>query len=136
MVWNWLYFIDDIVIETLSLILNMTKTHQMAPPFKNLKKSTKINDISTTHPCLRMLWVSKEAELKGGFKIFGLVRCFSVKTKKSSKTSKIEPKTWKKRHFWAFFQHLCNFDWKTAHQIKKFEFLEVFHFFWHPVCPQ
>ena len=34
--------------------------------------------------------------------------------------------------FWRFF----SFDWKVAHQTKKFEFLEVFCFFWHPVCPQ
>ena len=65
----------------------MTKTHQVAPPFKNSKKSPKINDISTTLACLRMLWVSKEVELQGSFKIFGLVRYFSVKMEKSQKMS-------------------------------------------------
>ena len=91
---------------------------------------------STSLAPLGSNWVSEEAENFKELEFFGLVRCFSVKTKKSSKTSKIEPKTWKKRHFWAVFQNLCNFDWKTAHQTKKFEFLEVFRFFWHPVCPQ
>ena len=81
-------------------------------------------------------WVSKEAENFKELEFFGLVRYFSVKTEKSSKTSKIEPKTWKKRHFWVVFRNLCNFDWKVAHQTKKFEFLEVLRFFWHPVCPQ
>ena len=81
-------------------------------------------------------WVSEEAENFKELEFFGLVRCFSVKTKKSSKTSKIEPKTWKKCHFGAVFQNLCNFDWKTANQTKKFEFLAVFRFFWHPVWPQ
>ena len=91
---------------------------------------------STSLAPLGANWVSKEAENFKELEFFGLVRYFSVKTEKSSKTSKIEPKTWKKRHFWAVFWNLCNFDWKTAHQTKKFEFLEVFRFFWHPVCPQ
>ena len=33
--------------------------------------------------------------------------------------------------FWRFF----NSDWKTAAQTLKFEFLEGFHFFWHPAWP-
>ena len=91
---------------------------------------------STSLAPFRANCVSEEAENFKELKFFGLVRCFSVKTEKSSKTSKIEPKTWRNCHFWTVFRNLYNFDWKVAHQTKKFEFLEVLRFFWHPVCPQ
>ena len=50
--------------------------------------------LSSTSPGpLGAKWVSKEAENFKELEFFGLVRYFSVKTEKSSKTSKIEPKT-------------------------------------------
>ena len=67
-----------------------------------------------------------------------LVWCatFQSKLKNLQKRPKLNQKHEKNAIFWAVFWNLCNFDWKVAHQTKKFEFLEVLRFFWHPVCPQ
>ena len=67
-----------------------------------------------------------------------LVWCatFQSKLKNLQKRPKLNQKHEKNAIFWAVFWNLCNFDWKVAHQTKKFEFLEVLCFFWHPVCPQ
>ena len=43
---------------------------------------------------------------------------------------------WKNAHFLTFFRCFFNLGWKTAHQTKKFNFIEVFRFFWHPSHPQ
>ena len=93
-------------------------------------------NISTSLAPVGANWVSKEAENFKELKFFGLVRCFSVKI---AQILKNRPKTgffscfWLNfGRFWRFF----SFDWKTEHQTKKFKFLEVFRFFWHPVWPQ
>ena len=62
------------------------------------------NFLSTTiHPYPRMSWVSKEAELQGVYKIFGLVRCFSLKIEKSLKDLKtVQKLTVFQDIFWLF----------------------------------
>ena len=67
-----------------------------------------------------------------------LVWCavFQSKLKNLQKRPKLNQKHEKNAIFLVVFWNLCNFDWKVAHQTKKFEFLEVLRFFWHPVCPQ
>ena len=103
----------------------------MAPAIRNFKKSPKISDISTTHPCPGMLWVSKEAELEGGFKIFNLVRFFQSKWRKVKNVLK-------NSHFLCRFEvflTFLNFEWKTVHQTKDFETPLQFRFFWHPWNP-
>ena len=37
----------------------------------------------------------------------------------------------KNTHFLAFFRSFFNLGWKTAHQTKKFNFIELFRFSWH-----
>ena len=69
---------------------------------------------STSLAPLGANWVSKEAENFKELEFFGLVRYFSVKTEKSSKTSKIEPKTWKKRHFLGGFLKFVQFWLKSS----------------------
>ena len=119
MVWNQVYFIDDWFIDALRLIFKMQKTHQMAPLFRNSKKSPKISDISTTHPCPGMLWVSKEAELQGVYKIFGLVHCFSVRMEKSWKMS------WKTVNFCAVLRFFKLFSILSEKQRTKPKILKT-----------
>ena len=42
----------------------------------------------------------------------------------------------KNAHFLACFWSFLNLGWKAAHQTKRFNFIEVFRFFWHPSHPQ
>ena len=61
---------------------------------------------------------------------------FHPKLNKPRKTSKNGQKAWKNDCFLVVFQSLFNFGWKVADKTNKFEFLEVFCFFWYPCCPQ
>ena len=71
---------------------------------------------STSLALLGSSWVPKKAENLKEHECLGLSRCFSVRIKKSSKTSKIVPKTIEKRHFLVVFQSLIIFSCKTVAQ--------------------
>ena len=57
----------------------------------------------------------------------------SNKLRKSVKKQSFSHGFWS---FWEVFWALFKFGWKTAQFDNKFEFLEHFHFFWHPNSSQ
>ena len=61
---------------------------------------------------------------------------FQSKLNKLWKTTRNKQKTSKNDDFLEVFQRSFDFDWKVEHQTKKFEFHELFCFFWHPWCLQ
>ena len=66
-------------------------------------------------------------------KFIGLIRYYSTKIESTLK--KPSKKKWFLSSF-KFFQEFFNPGWKVADQTQKFEFLEVFRFFWHQCCQQ
>ena len=62
-----------------------------------------IISISTTFALSVTIRVSNEAKFFQEVKFLGFMRCFSVKIEKSSKMSKIQPKTCKKYHIFEDF---------------------------------
>ena len=65
-----------------------------------------IISISTTFALSVTIRVSNEAKFFQEVKFLGFMHCFSVKIKKSSKMSKIQPKTCKKCHVFEDFSIL------------------------------
>ena len=63
-------------------------------------------NISTSLATWGSSWVSKEARCTKEYDFLGFSCCFSARIGKTSKTSKIQPKT---AVFWAVFQSLINF---------------------------
>ena len=60
---------------------------------------------------------------------------FQSELNKLRKTTRNKQKTFKNDDFLVVFRSSFNFDWKVEHQTKKFEFHELFCFFWHPWWP-
>ena len=105
----------------------------MTPQSKNINKNYENRDISTISPLLKSTWVSEEAKNIKEFKFVGLIHYFS--TKNWINFEKPSKKCWFLCTF-TVFQEFFNPGWKVADQTQKFEFLEVFRFFWHQCCQQ
>ena len=84
---------------------------------------------ATISPFLLATLVSKEAKYFKELKFLGLVRYFSSWIEKLLKNCK---STQKSTLFWWFFKVYSIFGWKIVDQTNKFEFLDVFCFFWYP----
>ena len=61
---------------------------------------------------------------------------FQSELNKLWKTTRNKQTTFKNYEFLVVFWSSFNFDWKVEHWTKKFEFHELFCFFWDPWCLQ
>ena len=80
-----------------------------------------IISISTTFALSMTIRVSNEAKFFQEVKFLGFMRCFSVKIEKSSKMSKIQPKTCKKYHIFENFLILTQENTAKLHAISDYK---------------
>ena len=93
-------------------------------------------NISTSLVPLGSNSMSKEAENFKKLEFLGLVRYFPAKIEQTSKNCLKVPFFLRFYFNFGRFWRLFDCDSKVAGQTQKFEFLEIFRFFWHAVWPQ